>query len=171
MERITFRIKILCTCTAIVTISTALLAYACFTSYEGVRFLCPYVTLVIFINLLLIAALGRTLYLHRLDWLRAKVICENNLLHIAEFDGNEPCALDIYFSPFGILIDDRIIPFDPGSNPLTGFALADGQAVVTYGTRGKEQQLRLPRLSPDQVDWKNFGRRLEYETGVSLSVR
>jgi hypothetical protein len=171
MERIIFRIKILCTFTAIVTISTALLAYACFTSYEGVRFLCPYVTFVIIINILLIAVLGRTLYRHWQGLLRAKVIRENNLLHITEFDGIAQCPFDLYFSPFGMLIDDRIIPFDPRSNPLTGFELNGGQAVVTYGTLGKEEQLLLPRFSPEQVDWENFGHRLEYETGVSLNVQ
>jgi len=170
MKRIVFRRNILCVATSVVTISTALLTYACFSSYDGVSFFCPYVTTVIAANVALLAVLVIALYRNMRDLQRAQLIFESSLLHVKAAEGGEDVSWDIIFSPFGIMCGDRIVLFDACRCPLTALSFNKDKCIVTYGKSDARRTITLPKPILSQADLQEFSNKLQFETGVSLSI-
>ncbi|GAB1475753.1 hypothetical protein MASR2M70_05850 [Bacillota bacterium] len=170
MERIIFRIKILGLCCFVVMASVVLLAYACLGGYSGVSRLCPIVIFVIAINLSMVIFLSHMIGYQYKMLCRGRIIKENHLLYAPAAKSSDENSIDIYFSPFGVLLADRVIAFDAGKDRLKSVDLAGGVATIKYGRLDSEKTLKIPGFEIQNINLSDITNRLKYESGVTLNL-
>jgi len=170
MKRIIFRIRILGLCCIVVMTSMILLAYACFSGYGGAGFYCPLATVVIAVDLVSVIFLSRMIYNQFKVLYRARLIKENQLLYAPAAISNDENSIDIYFSPFGVLLADRVIAFDARKNRLFGVDISGDLAIIKYGGKDSEKTLKISGFEMQGINLMDLTNRLKYESGVTLNL-
>ncbi len=102
----------------------------------------------------------------------AKLILENQLLHIpaAKIADQGEGGIDFYFSGFGILLGDMVIPFDVRERKLSSLSLDEEAAIITYGTGCKKRSVRILKKTMTEKQVEDFRKKLYYETGIVASI-
>jgi hypothetical protein len=101
---------------------------------------------------------------------RAKLIKESQIFNLYLSVADDENEVLMYFSPFGILLGDRMVPFDEGKEKLLGVELMGDETIITYGKEKNKKTLRLPKLTQQGDDLKELTEKLRYETGVTLRL-
>jgi len=167
MKRIVLRLKVFGISCIVVMISIALLIYSCNGSTHSDR---QIVIAVIIINLVSGIFLLIMSYRQYLMLLRARLIIENQLLHIpATNASDESKAIDIYFSCFGMLLGDKVIPFDAGNEKLHSMYIDENSVTITYGRENCKKTVELSKYLLADYDLNYFTEKLNFETGVMVN--
>ena len=102
----------------------------------------------------------------------AKLILENQLLHIpaAMIENQREGGIDFYFSGFGMLLGDMVIPFDVRERKLSRLTFDEEAIIITYGTECKKRSVRILKTSMTENQVEDFRKKLYYETGIVASI-
>jgi len=98
----------------------------------------------------------------------AKLIWDNQIVHVpaAIFDGVAIPGLEVVVSGFGILMEDKVIPFNQDGIRLFSMIIGHNGMDIIYGTdiSSHEVNLSFQNLSEDLI--KEIVDKFSFETGV-----
>lgn len=102
----------------------------------------------------------------------ARLILENQLLHtpIAKTEDGEGGEIDFYFSGFGMLLGDMVIPFNVGDRKLDSLLIDKEETIISYGTESEKKTVRILKTLMTEEQLEDFRKKLYHETGVVASV-
>ncbi len=167
MKRIILRLRIFGLSFVIVTISIALLAYCWYSSAPPARYI---ITAVIITDLILSTFLLIMSCRQYLMLRRARLILENQLLHIPAAKASDDVkGIDIYLSCFGMLLGDKVIPFDAGKEKLRSMYIDENSTTITYGGEKNKKTVEFSKYMLTDNELKDFTKKLKFETGVTIS--
>jgi hypothetical protein len=158
MKRIILRLRIFGLSFVIVTISIALLAYCWYSSAPPARYI---ITAVIITDLILSTFLLIMSCRQYLMLRRARLILENQLLHIPAAKASDDVI--------GMLLGDKVIPFDAGKEKLRSMYIDENSTTITYGGEKNKKTVEFSKYMLTDNELKDFTKKLKFETGVTIS--
>lgn len=101
----------------------------------------------------------------------AKIIRENSILYIKSAaeelpDGKAGAGLDILVSCFGVLLGDKVLPFNMDGIELNKVTIGTRFIKLSYCGRGKSGSVRLLHGGISNEYKKDISKKLSYETGI-----
>lgn len=108
-------------------------------------------------------------------WIRAyhnlalgKLIWGNQILKVpAVFsDGIDISGLKTVVSGFGILMKDRVIPFNQGGARLQSIVIRANSMDIIYGTGGESHEVNLSFQNFNEKEIKDIVDKFRFETGI-----
>lgn len=125
---------------------------------------------VIAVDLVLVIFLSRKIHNQFKSLCRARLIKENHLLYVPAAISNDENSIDIYFSPFGVLLADMVIAFDVGKNRLFGVDISGDVAIIKYGINDIQKTLKIPGFEMQSINLTDLTNKLKFESGVTLNL-
>lgn len=98
----------------------------------------------------------------------AKLILDNQILHVStvDFDGVAMPRLEVVVSVFGILMEDKVIPFNQDGIRLFSLIIAHNSMDIIYGTDVSSHEINLSFQNISEDLLKGIVDKFSFETGV-----